>query len=56
MYTALGLYLTNPICFASSLKNFLAVKHSSLTKLSFPTIFGNLCKVPTSAASPMSTS
>lgn len=50
------LYLTNPICLASSLQNFLAVKHSSLTKLSFPTIFGNLCRVPTSAANPTSTS
>lgn len=45
--------LTKPISLASSAGNFLHVKANSLTKLRLPTTFGNLCKVPTSAAIPI---
>lgn len=48
--------LINPLSNASVAGYFRAVYTSSLTKLSDPTTFGNLCNVPTSAAMPMSTS
>ena len=50
------MYLTIPSLRASSAENFLAVYTSSLTRLSLPTTFGSLWRVPTSAARPMSTS
>lgn len=45
--------LTKPHSLASEAIIFLAVKTSSRTRLSLPITRGNLCKVPTSAASPV---
>ena len=53
-YSSLSLNtrLTNPESLASSLKNFLAVRHSSLAKLALPITFGSCWRAPTSAAKP----
>ena len=53
-YSSLSLNtrLTNPESLASSLKNFRAVRHSSLAKLALPITFGSCWRAPTSAAKP----
>merc|ERR1719318_1590406 len=47
---------TSPLLSASEDFIFLAVRQRSLTRLWLPITLGSLCRVPTSAASPMSTS